>query len=74
MCRWLAYPGSHILLSEPRRGPANSLINQSLHSRLGPTPPPTIVAQRGATDRASYTLREGTTLGAAFFHSLMIPT
>ena len=35
MCRWLAYSGSPILLSEVLYGGANSLIDQSLHSRLG---------------------------------------
>jgi len=35
MCRWLAYSGSPILLSDLLYGPANSLIDQSLHSRLG---------------------------------------
>jgi glutamine amidotransferase len=35
MCRWLAYSGSPILLEEALYTPANSLIDQSLHSRLG---------------------------------------
>jgi predicted glutamine amidotransferase len=35
MCRWLAYSGSPILLSEALYTPAHSLIDQSLHSRLG---------------------------------------
>ena len=35
MCRWLAYAGSPILLSEALYSPAHSLIDQSLHSRLG---------------------------------------
>src|ERR1700752_3440386 len=35
MCRWLAYSGSPILLSEALYAPAHSLIDQSLHSRLG---------------------------------------
>jgi len=35
MCRWLAYTGSPILLSEALYAPAHSLIDQSLHSRLG---------------------------------------
>jgi predicted glutamine amidotransferase len=35
MCRWLAYSGSPILLKEALYSPANSLIDQSLHSRLG---------------------------------------
>jgi predicted glutamine amidotransferase len=35
MCRWLAYAGSPLLLSEALYSPAHSLIDQSLHSRLG---------------------------------------
>src|SRR2546423_37406 len=35
MCRWLAYAGSPILLTEALYSPAHSLIDQSLHSRLG---------------------------------------
>jgi predicted glutamine amidotransferase len=35
MCRWLAYSGSPILLTEALYTPAHSLIDQSLHSRLG---------------------------------------
>ena len=35
MCRWLAYSGSPILLREALYAPAHSLIDQSLHSRLG---------------------------------------
>jgi predicted glutamine amidotransferase len=35
MCRWLAYTGSPILLREALYAPAHSLIEQSLHSRLG---------------------------------------
>jgi glutamine amidotransferase len=35
MCRWLAYSGSPIVLSEALYAPAHSLIDQSLHSRLG---------------------------------------
>jgi predicted glutamine amidotransferase len=35
MCRWLAYSGSPLLLKEALYGPANSLIEQSQHSRLG---------------------------------------
>ena len=38
MCRWLAYSGSPLLLKEALYGPANSLIEQSLHSRLGAEP------------------------------------
>lgn len=35
MCRWLAYTGSPILLSKALYAPAHSLIDQSLHARLG---------------------------------------
>jgi glutamine amidotransferase len=35
MCRWLAYSGSPILLEELLYKPEHSLIDQSLHSRLG---------------------------------------
>jgi predicted glutamine amidotransferase len=35
MCRWLAYSGSPILLETLLYAPKNSLIVQSLHSRLG---------------------------------------
>jgi glutamine amidotransferase len=35
MCRWLAYTGSPILLTQVLYTPAHSLIDQSLHSRLG---------------------------------------
>jgi predicted glutamine amidotransferase len=35
MCRWLAYSGSPIVLKEALYAPAHSLIDQSLHSRLG---------------------------------------
>jgi predicted glutamine amidotransferase len=35
MCRWLAYSGSPILLQELLYKPTHSLIDQSLHSRLG---------------------------------------
>src|SRR5687767_62575 len=35
MCRWLAYSGSPILMEELLYGPEHSLIDQSLHSRLG---------------------------------------
>ncbi len=37
MCRWLAYSGSPVLLQELLLKPAHSLIDQSLHSRLGAT-------------------------------------
>ncbi len=35
MCRWLAYSGSPVLIEELLYKPAHSLIDQSLHSRLG---------------------------------------
>ena len=35
MCRWLAYSGSPVLLEELLYNRQNSLIVQSLHSRLG---------------------------------------
>jgi predicted glutamine amidotransferase len=35
MCRWLAYSGTPVLLEELVYKPAHSLIDQSLHSRLG---------------------------------------
>ena len=35
MCRWLAYSGSPVLLKELLLEPRHSLIDQSLHSRLG---------------------------------------
>jgi len=35
VCRWLAYSGSPVLLEELLYKPKNSLIVQSLHSRLG---------------------------------------
>jgi predicted glutamine amidotransferase len=35
MCRWLAYSGSPVRLSQLLYGPENSLIVQSLHSQLG---------------------------------------
>jgi glutamine amidotransferase len=37
MCRWLAYSGSPVLLEELLLKPTHSLIDQSLHSRLGVT-------------------------------------
>ena len=37
MCRWLAYSGSPLLLEELLLKPDHSLIDQSLHSRLGAT-------------------------------------
>jgi glutamine amidotransferase len=37
VCRWLAYSGSPVLLEELLLRPAHSLIDQSLHSRLGAT-------------------------------------
>src|ERR1700729_677310 len=38
MCRWLAYSGSPILMKEVLYGVTNSLVGQSLHSRLGAEP------------------------------------
>ena len=38
MCRWIAYTGSPVLLDEILYKPANSLVMQSLHSRLGAAP------------------------------------
>src|SRR5919107_412055 len=35
LCRWLAYSGSPILLEELLYKPDHSLIDQSLHARLG---------------------------------------
>jgi predicted glutamine amidotransferase len=35
MCRWLAYSGSPILIEELLYRPEHSLIDQSLHARLG---------------------------------------
>jgi len=35
MCRWLAYSGTPVLIDELLYKPANSLVMQSLHSRLG---------------------------------------
>src|SRR4029077_8999755 len=35
MCRWLAYAGSPVLLRDALYAPMHSLIDQSLHSRLG---------------------------------------
>jgi glutamine amidotransferase len=37
MCRWLAYSGSPVLLEDLLLRPRYSLIDQSLHSRLGAT-------------------------------------
>jgi glutamine amidotransferase len=37
MCRWLAYSGSPVPLEELLLTPTHSLIDQSLHSRLGAT-------------------------------------
>ena len=38
MCRWLAYSGSPILLKDALYEGPNSLVDQSLHSRLGAEP------------------------------------
>lgn len=37
MCRWLAYSGSPVLLDDLLLKPVHSLIDQSLHSKLGAT-------------------------------------
>jgi predicted glutamine amidotransferase len=37
MCRWLAYYGTPVLMEELLYGRDNSLIDQSLHSRMGAT-------------------------------------
>jgi predicted glutamine amidotransferase len=37
VCRWLAYSGSPLLLEDLLSKPTHSLIDQSLHSRLGAT-------------------------------------
>jgi predicted glutamine amidotransferase len=37
MCRWLAYSGSPVLLEELIYKPAHSLIDQSMHARMGAT-------------------------------------
>jgi predicted glutamine amidotransferase len=38
MCRWLAYSGAPILLTDVVYEGPNSLVSQSLHSRLGAEP------------------------------------
>jgi predicted glutamine amidotransferase len=38
MCRWLAYTGAPVLVETALYGPKHSLIDQSLHSRLGAEP------------------------------------
>ena len=38
MCRWLAYSGSPLLIHEALYEGPNSLVNQSLHSKLGAEP------------------------------------
>jgi predicted glutamine amidotransferase len=35
MCRWLAYSGSSVLIEDLLYKPAHSLVDQSLHARLG---------------------------------------
>ena len=37
MCRWMAYSGEPILAQELLFRPVHSIIDQSLHSRLGAT-------------------------------------
>ncbi len=36
MCPWLAYSGSPVLLDDLLMKPVHSVIDQSLHSKLGP--------------------------------------
>lgn len=43
MCRWLAYAGNPIQLETVLFGATHSLIDQSLHSRMGAT---TAIAQQ----------------------------
>jgi predicted glutamine amidotransferase len=38
MCRWLAYSGSPVLMKDVLYAGTNSLVDQSLHSRLGAEP------------------------------------
>jgi predicted glutamine amidotransferase len=38
MCRWMAYTGSPLLVEDLLYAPANSLVVQSLHARLGVEP------------------------------------
>ena len=38
MCRWLAYTGAPVVLSEVLFTPVHSMIDQSLHSKLGAEP------------------------------------
>ncbi|WP_029287554.1 class II glutamine amidotransferase [Cellulomonas sp. HZM] len=38
MCRWIAYKGSPVMLADLLYKPANSLVMQSLHSRMGAEP------------------------------------
>src|SRR6476660_5179643 len=38
MCRWLAYTGAPVLVHDLLYRPENSLVVQSLHSRLGVEP------------------------------------
>jgi glutamine amidotransferase len=35
MCRWIAYSGTPVLLSQVLLEPGHPLIDQSLHSRMG---------------------------------------
>ena len=49
MCRWLAYSGSPVLLKDVLYEGPNSLVGQSLHSRLGAEP------TNGGTHQAGYT-------------------
>jgi predicted glutamine amidotransferase len=38
MCRWLAYAGAPVLIEDALYTPAHSLIDQSLHARMGAEP------------------------------------
>ena len=54
MCRWLAYTGSPVLLTDVLYTPAHSLIDQSLHSGSGRRrPTATASASAGMTRRPS---------------------
>ena len=62
MCRWLAYSGSPVLIEELLYGRQNSLIEQSLHSRLG---------RRGRrTATASASAGTASSESPAVFHSI----
>ena len=46
MCRWLAYTGLRVLLTDVLCKPVHSLIDQSLHSKLGRRRPTATVRRR----------------------------